>query len=300
MGDVEIVTYDPLDDKYLIYGRYGGSAGNRLVTPRSTEGIWGTRRRIYRAETANPLQWPEPELAFDPGIEANIDDEYYGFVSWRADEMHLGLLNILHLVDNTLDMYLLHSRDGRDWKRLVEHRPFIPRGEDGSYDQLDVETPNQPLEVGDELWFYYGGMNVHHDWWIWGVAEGIDLPETRDLSLAQNGHHLCLATMRLDGYVSLDATEREGWIETKPMFSTGAELLINGKCNKDGYIAVEILDNWGSKVQGYSRQNNELFTGDSVRHRVTWSGSSPVNEIPGSIKLRFHLRHAELYGFRFE
>ena len=53
----------------------------------------------------------------------SLDDSYYCFVPWRADEMHLGLLNVLHQVDNTLDMYLHYSRDGRDWKRFPTTDP---------------------------------------------------------------------------------------------------------------------------------------------------------------------------------
>ncbi|MCY4109049.1 MAG: hypothetical protein OXG11_08485, partial [Chloroflexi bacterium] len=176
----------------------------------------------------------------------------------------------------------------------------VPRGGDGSYDQFGVETPNQPFEVGDEVWFYYGGMNVHHDWWIWGVSEGIDAPETRDPTIAQNGHHLCLATLRRDGYVSLEASLREGWIETKPVFSPGAHLLINGRCDPGGYIDVKIMDGQGNVLEEYSRENAERFTGDSVKHHARWSGRNTVNEIPGFVKLKFYLREAELYGFQFD
>ena len=307
--DTEILTYDPIDRKYILWGRYGGHPGRSVhpsfdawfapVYPARPEGIWGTRRRIYRLESEDGLNWSDAALILEPGEKDNLDDGHYGFVPWRAGEMHLGILNVLHQVDNTIDMYLLHSRDGVDWKRFLDHSPFVPRGGDGSCDQFDIETTNQPLVIGDELWFYYGGMNVHDDWWIYGRAEGLDLPETRDPSLAQNGHHLCLATLRLDGYVSLDATVREGWVETKPLFSTGAHLYINGRCNRDGFVEVEIMDGWNNVWEEFSRKDCRTFTGDRVRHRMEWSGGSRVNEVPGPVKLRFYLRSAELYGFQF-
>ena len=138
-----------------------------------------------------------------------------------------------------------------------------------------IETPSQPLVVGNELFFYYGGTSVHHDWWIYGKEEGLDVPEAHDKSLARNGHHLCLATLRLDGYVSLDATVREGWIETKPMFSTGSQLYINGRCNPDGYIKVEVMDGWNNVWSGFGSDDCEPFEGDSVRHAVRWSPGGP-------------------------
>ena len=309
LGDVEILTYDSVTEKYVIFGRYGGhpamSAHPNFETwfapiwPGKPEGVWGTRRRIYRIESNDMFHWSDPVLVFDPGDEDNLDDAHYGFVPWRAGEMRLGLLNVIHQVDNTMDLYLHYSRDGIEWKRMQDHRPLIPRGGEGSYDEFMVETPTQPLVVGDELWFYYGGHSVHHDWWIYGAQQGLDVPEALDPNLAHDGHHLCLATMRLDGYVSLDATVRDGWVETKPVFSTAPKLYINGKCNGDGYIRVEIMDNWNNVWSGYGRDDCEEFKGDSVRHHVKWSEHDRVNEIPGSVKLRVHLRNAELYGFQF-
>lgn len=309
LSDVQILTWDPVDAKYVLWGRFGGASGGSghpsmdnwfcPVWPGRPEGIWGVRRRIYRTESLDLKNWSPPELLWDPGEEANLDDGYYGFVPWRAGEMHLGSLTVLHQVDNTVDMYLHHSRDGVKWNRFLEHRPFIPRGGEGSYDEFDVETTSQPLAVGDELWFYYGGMKVHHDWWIMGNKEGLDVPEARNPGLGRDGHHLCLATLRLDGYVSLDATVREGWVETKPLFSSAQHLFINGRCHPGGHIRVEVMDAWNNVWEEYSVEKCQTFTGDGVRHQVKWSGRETVNEIPGAVKLRFYLRNAELYGFQF-
>ena len=308
-SDVEILTYDPVDGKYVLFGRADGKEGAvhpdtnmwfLPVYPGGVEGIWGTRRCVYRMESEDCLHWSDPQLIFDgnePGT--NLQDAPYGLVPWRADEMHLGILNIFHEVDNTVDMELLHSRDGKDWKHLPGRRPLIPRGPEGSYDSLDIETPTQPLVVGDEIWIYYGGNSVHHDWWVFGKEEGLDVPEAHDPSCSQDGHHLCLAVLRLDGWVSLDATIREGYIETKPLFSTGAHLFINGHCEDDGYIEVEVMNNWNQVWPGYGRAECETFRGDSVHHKVRWSAGDAVNMIPGIVKLRFHLRNAELYSFQF-
>ena len=248
-GDVETLTFDPVDDKYVLYGRARkwtagarpGFTGEGTPTyPSKPEGIWNTRRCVYRLESEDCLRWSEPVMAFEAGEADNLEDGLYGFVPWRVDEMHLGILNVLHQVDNVMEMYLLYGRDEGDWKRFPEHRPLVPRGPAGSYDHLGVETPTQPLVVGDEVWVYYGGMNVHHDWWISGQLEGLDLPEVHDQTLSENGHHLCLATLRLDGWVSLNATVREGTVETKPIFSTAPRLLINARCEPGGYVEVEV------------------------------------------------------------
>lgn len=309
ISDVCILTRDPIDAKYLLFGRAGGVAGSSShpgfdrwfprVYPSRPEGVWGTRRRVYRLESEDGYNWSEPQLIFDPGKGDNVDDHHYGFVSWRVDDMYLGILNVLHAVDNTLDMYMMHSRDGLEWSRFQDHSPLVSRGGVGSYDEFGAETPTQPLVVGDELWFYYGGMQVHHDWWIFGQNEGLDVPEAHDPALSGNGHHLCLATLRLDGYVSLDATLREGHVETKPVYSREPHLFINGRCGPDGYIRAEVLDRMDNVWEGFSRNDCDPFRGDNIHHRVTWGGRAAVDGIPDSVKLRFYLKDAELYGFQF-
>ncbi len=116
--------------------------------------------------------------------------------------------------------------------------------------------------------------------------------------MAKNGHHLCLATLRLDGYVSLDATVREGWIETKPLFSLGKNLYINGQCEPDGYIQVEVMDHWNNVWSEYAKDKCQTFTGDSTHHHVKWSGKETVHKIRGPVKLRIYLKNALLYSFQ--
>ena len=132
----------------------------------------------------------------------------------------------------------------------------------------------QPIVVGDELWFYYGGMNVHHDWWIVGRGEGLDVPEAHDRKYAADGHHLGLATLRYDGYVSLDAGVREGFIETKPVLATGEHLFINASCEPDGFIEIEVMDPWNGVWEGFTRDACTTFSGDDIRHRVVWTGGA--------------------------
>ena len=198
-----------------------------------------------------------------------------------------------------MEVYLHHGRDGRTWHRLQEHRPLIPRGPE-PYDPLGAETPSTPIEIGDEVRIYYGGMNVHHDWWISGQSAGLDLPEVHDRELSRDGHHLCLATLRLDGWVSLTAGVYTGIVETKPVFSMVPYLSINACCRPGGFVEVEVTDTAGQPLDGYERESCRRFTGDAVRHRVRWAERDAVNVEPRGIKLRFHLRDADLYGFRFE
>ena len=74
--------------------------------------------------------------------------------------------------------------------------------------------------------------------------------------------------------------------------------VINAKCNPDGFVVVEVMDNWNNTWDGFTRQDCDVFTGDEVSHTVSWKGRTDINSIPGCIKLRFHMKQAELYLFR--
>lgn len=99
--------------------------------------------------------------------------------------------------------------------------------------------------------------------------------------------------------MSLDATGHEGTVATKPLFSMALYLFINALCGSGGYVDVEVTDAWGEPWEGYSRKHCQTFTRDRVRHPVQWSGRDAVDLEPRGVKLKSHLRHAELYGFQF-
>ena len=303
-SDVVILTWDPVDKKYVLMCRAVHEADSphpdfdnwyTPFCPDQPPGVWCPRRRVDRMESEDCIHWSSATLVSSPRPEDDLQEAHYGLLPWRVDDYHLGFLNILQQVDNTFHFELIHSRDGLNWNRFTPRRPVIPAGGPGSFDEFMVECPNTFLTIGDKHWIYYGGNSCHHDWWI-PAKDTPDVPETRDPSLVQ--HHLGLAKIRLDGWVSLDAFVREGYVETKPVWSAGAKLIINGKCNSGGHIMVEVMDNWDNVWDGFSRKECDVFTGDAVNHVVSWQGRTDVNSIPGIVKLRFHLKNAELYSFR--
>ena len=58
------------------------------------------------------------------------------------------------------------------------------------------------------------------------------------------------------------------------------------------------MDPFNDVWPGFGRADCHRFEGDSISHNLTWSGGAP-GDLKGGIKLRFHLRGAELYSFGF-
>ena len=132
--------------------------------------------------------------------------------------------------------------------------------------------------MGDELWFYYGAFDNDH-------------------ASALPNSNICLAKLRLDGFVSMDADAHEGTVVTRPFQCGGGELLVNSSA-RGGTVSVAVLDEQGVEVKGYRAVDCAVFDGNSVRHRVTWRDNVSLEGTKGSVvRLKFYLRNAKLYSF---
>ena len=255
-----------------------------------------SKRRIFQCESRDFIHWSEPALLLAPDEEDNLDDYLYGMVQYRVGDTRVGLLDVLHSVADVLNVQLAYSLDGRCWKRV--RKPWLTAGSAGSWDQVMVEIASDPLEVGDELWFYYGGSGfIHHDWYTFGIAEGLDVPEGRDIS--KGGFFLGLAKLRLDGFCSLNAgAVREGILITRPLASPGTGVVINAECGPGGYIDVEVFNQADQVLPGYSRKDFDRFKGNTVRQQLSWQSRTKVPEEPFR-RLIFYMRNAKLYSLHF-
>jgi hypothetical protein len=267
------------------------------------------KRRIWQTESADLIHWSEPYSPLTPVDGADgLDETYYGFCQFSAGSVQLGFLNTMSYVSNTIRTRLVYSRDGKNWRHLNNRQPFLSPSGEGKWDAYMVTISHGPLEIGDELYIYYGGSSNHHDWWISGAREGLKAPEAADNSRVK--YALGLATMRRDGFVSLDAgPERRGILVTRPLISDGRHLTVNACCHTGGSIAAEIVNLRDEVFPGYSRQECDLFSGDTVQHTFTWRGKHELPAAPSEPapypkpeferfrKIRFFMEKAELYAF---
>jgi hypothetical protein len=218
---------------------------------------------------------------------------------FRVGRMHIATHAVYRYGDNEMDVRQLYSRDGQRFTPADRGTPFLaPRGA-GNWDAHMVSMTSQPIEIGDEWFFYHGGSKVHHDWWC-GPPEGIDHPDARDPAAAmRDGFGLGLARLRKDGFASLDGSrERPGYLLTRPFKTPSDRLLINARCRPGGSIRVGVLDIDRNPFESRTPELCEPFTGDSTAHEITWSGSNQITN-PGKWRqLVFLIRDAELFSFR--
>lgn len=104
----------------------------------------------------------------------------------------------------------------------------------------------------------------------------------------------------MDGFVSIQAGYQEGELITHPLKFDGKELLINYSTSAGGRILVEILDEGGNPIPGYSLNECIEIYGDEIEGVVHWKNGSDVSKLSGQVlRLRFVLKDADLYALRF-
>ena len=109
---------------------------------------------------------------------------------------------------------------------------------------------------------------------------------------------LCLAKLRLDGFVSLDA-ETSGTLVTRPFMLGGGVLYVNADLER-GELRAELLDaETMQPLPGYSAAECHPMTADELRGRVTWQNAArPRSTRP--MRVRFEMSQARLYAFWLE
>jgi len=175
---------------------------------------------------------------------------------------------------------LVTSRDGLHWRRTEGDRsPVLPCGAPGEWDQGMITTATHPLVENGEIKLYYGGFdNSHNGPQPWHAAVG-------------------LATLRKDGFASLDAGNDSGTVTTHGLRRADGPLHVNYRADAGGELRVEVLDLEGNVLDGYGGQACTPLVGDDVDQKVRWGSRTKLPAAKKPIRLRFILKNASLYSF---
>jgi len=137
------------------------------------------------------------------------------------------------------------------------------------------------LIVGDKLHFYFGTWS--------GIGAG------REHMYA--GGSTGLATLRRDGFASMDADAKSGTLTTATVAFTGKFPLVNVAA-KDGLMRAEILDAAGEVIEPFSLEHSVPVKADSTHQRLAWKGADDLSTVVGKpVRFRFHLTNGQLYSF---
>lgn len=254
-------------------------------------------RMVYRWESADLHAWKDPEPVLHSDIEDPAAMEIYSLSPFAYAGLLLGGIERMHAAPDVVDTELAWSRDGgRHWNRSRERKPFLALGKSGSFDSMWINLPaSAPVCFGNRLLFHYSGRTAAH-----GTPHALI------------GGGIGLAVLRIDGFVSVTAEDREGMIETRPFTWPGGELFVNFDPRHNetdhyrsgtGELVTEVIMDNGAVAEGFSRQecNPLRINTADMEHASTcvrWQNGRSMSIFAGiPIRLRICLRNASLYSF---
>ncbi len=287
IGDLRSVTGKPPTANprfFLVEQGWVSGKGNRY-------------RGIWRTESRDLETWGGGSWAIRRQPDDNPNVEFYHAASHFLGEhtyhgLHLGYYYPFHTeaegkklengvrMAGTIDSSLMVSRDTVNWKLVDRKTPLLSTGKTGRWDAGMVFVSPEVV-VGDELRLYYGAWRKEHS------------------AGATNDGAIGLASLRLDGFVSLETkNDASGFVVTRPFELAGDLLQVNANA-KNGQLLVEVLDRSGDPIEGFSAATCRPLQKDRLRHEIRWGGKRRLEELTGrTIRLRFQLDgQAKLFAF---
>ena len=302
--DESHLTWDSLRNQYILTVKHNGPFGRSVYLSLSKDfEKWSVPELIYHADAldqvlgarhireieADPRMWRSPRSIYPE----EYNTEIYNMPIFVYEGLYIGLPTYFESSgqipfprgnqDGTNSVKLTCSRDLRAWTRVGDRRHFIPVSELGGngLDTGQILAASHPIRRGNELWFYYSGLDVRYRPPGGLYHGGIDL-----------------AILRVDGFVSFRAGGDEGMVETRPVRLEGARLYVNAEAGR-GRLRAEITDRTGRTIlSGWSREESLAFTGDSFGQELRWKGGDGLGGLRGQVvRIRFFLKNADLYSF---
>ncbi len=131
------------------------------------------------------------------------------------------------------------------------------------------------------------------------AAIGIHQTSETELSMFLTGGRRY--TLRLDGFVSVNAPLSGGEFITKPFTFSGTKLEINYSTSAAGQVRVELQGPDGTPFPGLSLDECEPIWGDHISRIAKWKGGEEVGLYAGQpVRLRFEMSDADLFSLRFQ
>ena len=210
------------------------------------------------------------------------------------------------------DGMFMSSRDGQNFEIWPEsfRRPGIQRPGSWAYgDNYQnwglVETKSQLHGAPNELSMYVSeayksqfAKTADENLGVFvGESEGKPGKDSHQPELV---NRLRRYTIRVDGFVSVQAPLSGGELTTRTLQFDGTRLEINFSTSAAGSLRVELQDANGKPIPDFTLADCHRQFGDQLDRVVSWKQVADVSGLAGKpVRLKFELRDADLYSFRF-
>lgn len=285
-GDYCSFFFNPFRKVWVYSIKQGGPHGRCRWYAESTDFLKGAdwRNAVYWTN-ADRLDERDPQIG-DPPQLYSLNAVAYESLLLGEFYIHLGPDNKIcdeGKFPKITEIKLGFSRDGFHWSR-PDRSPFIgATRKEGDWDRGYIHgTTGVCAVVGDQLYFPFTAYS--------GMAPN----GTRGMYC---GASIGLATLRRDGFASLEADAQQGTLTTRAVAFNGRYLFVNVDCPQ-GELRVAVLDDKGGVLPGYGEDDCQPVTVDRTLQQIHWRGVEDLEPARGrAVKFRFSLRGGKLYSF---
>ena len=237
-----------------------------------------------------PSVWVGADRLDIPLPHSDIEPQLYNLDVGAYESLMVGLFAILQTnkpperpYEKINNLCIGFSRDGFHWDR-PSRQPILAVSDDlSAWNAANIQSVGGCFLVqDDQLHLYASGRG------------GFTEESPRRLRTG-------LATLRRDGFASMDAGEEAGSLTTRPVLFHGTQLFVNLDA-PEGKLLVEVLGADSKVIAPFTKENCHGLSGDGTRLTVRWKNDkgaeSDLSALAGTpVRFRFSLKNGSLYAF---
>lgn len=249
---------------------------------------------IGRSESKDFINWSEPELILSPDEFDAPHVEFHTAPVFEYAGYHFCLAQVLNRAENggVMDIELMVSHDGLDWDRPFRDTFFFSREGAKNFELGSIFTNSTPVILDDEIRFYYGAYSQ-------GATGADDTQQGSGIGFftIPRDRFAGLRPVPVSDQATLKAPKRNvGQVTMRPVSLAGIERITLNANAERARIRLEILDDHGYRVEGFSKDDALPITGDSFQHEVLWNEKTLADLPEGKYMLRIHLNKASVFA----
>ena len=292
------ICWDPATQQWFCFCRPKVLTFDKRATPRPSRS--NTRRRMAVITSPDLRTWSFPRTVIVPDeLDITTMCVEGASAAFKHGSHFIAMVPISdHTGTGNWESQLAFSTDGYHWSRLPDRPNYFDRGPEGSWDQHQALPTCPPVEMGDNWLIYYLGQHQP------------PLRHAHSFSVTAVG----VAVVPKGRLVGRFAGDDDGFLLTRELIVGGKHLEIHCErvSDRDWRAPCEIRVGLTRRAaeandhreagyyDGFAIDECEPMGMTSFALRVRWNGNDDLSSLVGKpAYLRFYMRNAGLYSFRF-
>jgi hypothetical protein len=253
-----------------------------------------TRRTMVTHWSGDFVRWShDRSLSFHRygyrSVRESLQEAHVPAAIWNRGNVLLGTYGVWHGAvitgERRMDLGFLLSNDGIHFREPIPDHVFIPRGEDGSWDERGLLHGQGFEDMGDQTFIYYGSWDISQENRRPPQIGVVMLPRDR------------IASLSLRDPVPAHCTSQP--IANDPSRSRGLWLNADG-LGENAVLRVELIDKKGEPVAGYAGAAAAVVKNSGLKVKVVWrDGKDSIRCSNAAFRIRIAFEGAQAVQVKF-